>query len=83
MACVYSGISSEEEEKKSATVPLGSTSISNPEYIANRAGYDRMPFSEKRPVLTADQVRTLAPGQVLCLIGGFDAVADDEYVPEA
>lgn len=83
MSCVYSGISGKEEEKKSATVPLGSTSISNPEYIASRAGYDRMPSGEKRPVLTADQVRTLAPGQVLCLIGGFDAVVDDEYVPEA
>jgi len=83
MACVYSGAGSKEEKKKSGTVPLGSTSISNPEYIANRAGYDRMPSGEKRPVLTADQVRTLAPGQVLCLIGGFDAVVDDEYAPEA
>lgn len=83
MACVYSDAGGKEEEKAGVTVPLGDASISNPEYIANRAGYDRMPSGEKRPVLTADQVRTLAPGQVLCLIGGFDAVVDDEYAPEA
>lgn len=83
MACVYSGISSEEDEKAGVPVPLGSTSISNPEYIANRAGYDRMPSGEKRPVLTADQVRTLGQGQVLCLIGGFDAFVDNEYALEA
>ena len=83
MACVYSAAGGKEEKKAGVTVPLGSASISNPEYIANRAGYDRMPSGEKRPVLTADQVRTLAPGQVLCLIGGFDAVVDDEYAPEA
>lgn len=83
MACVYSAAGGKEEKKAGVTVPLGGASISNPEYIANRAGYDRMPSGEKRPVLTADQVRTLAPGQVLCLIGGFDAVVDDEYAPEA
>lgn len=83
MACVYSGVSSEEDEKAGVPVPLGSTSISNPEYIANRAGYDRMPSGEKRPVLTADQVRTLGQGQVLCLIGGFDAFVDNEYALEA
>lgn len=83
MACVYSAAGGKEEKKAGVTVPLGDASISNPEYIANRAGYDRMPSGEKRPVLTADQVRTLAPGQVLCLIGGFDAVVDDEYAPEA
>ena len=83
MACVYSGISSEEEEIAGVTVPLDGTFISNPEYIANRAGYDRMPSGEKRPVLTADQVRTLAQGQVLCLIGGLDVVVDDEYALEA
>ena len=83
MACVYSGAGNKEEEKVGVTVPLGGTSVFNPEYIANRAGYDRMPSGEKRPVLTADQVRTLTQGQVLCLIGGFDAVVDDEYALEA